>query len=116
LGQNIEVEGGAVMSFFNPINYTIMKIASIFLCFVLVCTIYLLGSCTAYQKAQWSAGGGAATHPMSGNQHQSDDCAHHPNPPNYMGGMSGTFSYSMQNENFPYCHKCGRNVNYITIK
>jgi len=79
-----------------------MKIASIFPCFVLVCTIYLLGSCTAYQKAQWSAGGGAANW---GGQQQ-DVCPHRQNLPNYMGAMSNNSIYSIRNEFYPFCHKC----------
>ncbi len=87
-----------------------MKTISVFPCFVLVCTIFLLSSCTAYQKAQWSAGGDETAHPMWGNNLQSGGCPHNPNSPNYNGSMSGASMYSMGSEYYTFCPKCGRYV------
>lgn len=49
-------------------------------------------------------------HPMWGNRLHESDCPYHPNSPDYKGEKYGTSIYSLRNENYLFCHKCGRYV------
>jgi hypothetical protein len=96
---------GTVNNCLTKLNSTKMKTASIFLF-----AISLLGSCTAYQKAQWHKGGNESNHPMWGSSLQSGSCPHNPNSLNNNVGMSGTSIYSTQTGYYTFCPKCGRYV------
>lgn len=84
-----------------------MKTAIIFPSLLVIATILLLGSCTAYQKAEWSVGSGATAPSSWGNNPHGMACQHNPN---YMGNMSSSSIFSMRNDYYNFCYKCGRYV------
>lgn len=67
----------------------------------------LLSSCTAYQKAQWSANLGATQSNEWADQPSDKGCQH---GSNYNGYMSNSYIYSMPNSSYICCYKCGRYV------
>lgn len=81
-----------------------MKTIRILPYFMLICAIFLLTSCSAYQLAQWSAGRGGA----SFNNQQAGNCPHLTNASNNMGSKSFNRLFSMGQEHPVYCPKCGQ--------
>lgn len=85
-----------------------MKTIRILPYFMLICAIFLLSSCSAYQLAQWSHGGSATAPSGSDGYYQANYCPHHPNSQNYMGGSSNTSLFPIGQERPVYCPKCGK--------
>jgi hypothetical protein len=84
-----------------------MKTVKLFPSLFLIGALLFLSSCASYEAALFPAASSNAAHPMWGIYGQNDKCPHREN---YMGGTIGTYPFSMRNDYFNYCHKCGRYV------